>query len=371
MNNTNTSIKKDTNFKKYFVAELKKHLIPMVVLTVMLTTVHAIQLFLRVSIFRPNNFNSAYLGFPIAALIAMTLIVPLFMFSFKMNARQIDMLYSLPIRREKIYLVKSLVGLITIAAPFTIMFWIGVLVTLTANIGFNYAGFLLVWLIGLVLMVFLFGFVAFIFTRANRIIDGIIIIVVYLGIFSLFMTYVWFAHIHVSGHFDDVASNPLFYSPISAFVVMGMQLERLIIRNIPYFGSWWGSYPPVPRERPPLPRHLWVSYVYLGLTGAAAWFGLFFTAAKFEKAETSQRTSDTLWGYRVIIPTTLALAMSLIPMREARYFLLFIIPAALIVGVVWFIIYRRTVKLKWYDLVSVAGSVVVGIIMSLAIWNFW
>jgi hypothetical protein len=120
------------------------------------------------------------LGYVIGALLLLCYIVPILTYSFKMNKRSVDAYYSLPLRKEKLYFVKTLVGLFLVLAPFTIAYWGGFL-TLLCRKGNPYE---MIWYVPayfvfLLLAVFVFGINAFFYTRANRVWDGLVFMFAY------------------------------------------------------------------------------------------------------------------------------------------------------------------------------------------------
>ena len=69
-------------------------------------------------------------------------ITPIVEFSFKMKKITMDQAYSLPIKREKLYLTRYIIGFLEIVVPFTLSYFISLLVIFPwANAYCNFLGF--------------------------------------------------------------------------------------------------------------------------------------------------------------------------------------------------------------------------------------
>ena len=108
---------------RYLKYELKKNFWTLVVLTAIAVIVYV------VTVSTSKLFSTGTYGIfnqdPQISLIYTILgifcaVVPVLMYSFKMNKRSVDAFYSLPIKKEKMYLVKTLMGLLLVLIPYTI-----------------------------------------------------------------------------------------------------------------------------------------------------------------------------------------------------------------------------------------------------------
>ena len=115
---------------RYLKYELKKNFWTLVVLTAIAVIVYV------VTVSTSKLFSTGTYGIfnqdPQISLIYTILgifcaVVPVLMYSFKMNKRSVDAFYSLPIKKEKMYLVKTLMGLLLVLIPYTIAYWLGFL----------------------------------------------------------------------------------------------------------------------------------------------------------------------------------------------------------------------------------------------------
>lgn len=109
----------------------------------------------------------------IAGIIALSVVVSLIEFSFKMIRIQSQQAYSFPIKREKLFLARYLIGLIEIVVPITISYCVSSVMICTS---YNLYNLTYLWLYlpcALVTAWLCYSYLSFMFCRANNIIDGI------------------------------------------------------------------------------------------------------------------------------------------------------------------------------------------------------
>jgi len=352
--------------KKYFSYEFKKNLILLLVLTVIASVITLIVT--ATSNFAPYRlcqwccrryiryFSSSRIALPMIMFAVMCFIVPIIMFSFKMNSRQVDSLYSMSIRREKIYLVKSFVGLISVYVAYTIAFWAMVITTAFMPNAFYFSGFVVAYFLSLPIGLILFGFNAFVFSRANRIIDGVIFVLIYsviLVIFMLSFHEIVFALARNRNNFLNWHNSPL-------------NMERwLVYSPLIFLISRQGNM--VTWARASMPENLWVMYLFWALIGAAAWVGLILLP-KIEKSENAERISNSRFGYVVLIP--LSIVVSLLASGMVGIGVRFIwLAITAIVEAVMYIIYRRSFKWQAVDVISYFSALTLGFILSFVVYG--
>ncbi|MCL2061449.1 MAG: hypothetical protein FWH03_02365 [Firmicutes bacterium] len=342
--------------KKYLLYELKKNLLPLIILTVMAVCIYLIPVFTTTFYLRGYSRSGPLLAIPIAMLLLLTFIVPIIMFYFKMSARQTDCFYSMPLRREKVYLIKSVVGLILVLAPYTVSYWLGFIATITKPNLFIIAQFIPPFFIGVVMAVCLFGFNAFIFTRANHVVDGIFFMLLYSFATMLFMAYL--------GRHN--------FMQIDGRIFLGARFGML------HDYYWWFSGGPLALTAFEYTfltqghgsayfitsRFAGLYYAVFAVLGVAAWAGLFLTARK-EKAENAGRVSDSWFGYRALMPYYLTFGLALVNFRLTEHVgALICIPIFLVAALILYFIFRRSVKLKRLDLICLAAALLVGVALS-------
>lgn len=114
-------------------------------------------------------------------IIAVSIIVALVEFSFKMNRIQAQQAYTFPIKREKLFLSRYLVGLFEIIIPFTVSFFVSALLVYNAETLYDSKYIFLYYPFALVALVLLYSTMSFIYCRANNILDGIVGILFSIG----------------------------------------------------------------------------------------------------------------------------------------------------------------------------------------------
>lgn len=318
--------------KKYFRYELKNNILPILIFSIFATLYSVMSLFT----FRYGSGAYGFIQNVMAVLPILCFTAPILCFKFKMNKRSVDEFYSLPISREKLYLVKSLVGLCMVCIPFTVSFFITA-ITVAARSGASDAlmGIPLYFLM-IPCAVLIFGINSFAFTRANKIIDGMIFI-------SFFSTAFMLLILFIARTFSlpsDVYLGISYWTPSGPlnFVLMEFGLaasgEGL---TMPHFSELIGL-------------------IVMVLVGVACWFGLFYIQ-RFEKAENAEQISTSWFGYKVFIPFCLCTIISVMPLMP-EFIILYVM---LIMGMVALnIYYRRSFRLPLRDLLALLIAICVG-----------
>ena len=265
---------------KFFVYELKKNVWTLVVLTALATILYVVVQSASDVIWKSPigqiSVETPQIGVVYGELGVLCILVPVLIYSFKMNKRSVDEFYSLPIKREKIYLAKTLAGLILVMVPYAVAYWAGFLsVALRENyyhLGYYAAGYFGGVLFGLCL----YGINSFAFARANRITDGIIFIVAY--------TFIgWLLASVLSEIFPkaQIAANEFItYSCLWDF---GTNIAVLIKNGVLPTDARWNY------GRTPWPPEM---FLYPILFAVAAYFLLFFLV-RFDKGEDAEQNSDS------------------------------------------------------------------------------
>ena len=335
--------------KKYFLYELKKHIWTLVILsavcalpyivnvaTMRMTYTHWYEGVERVSIWSPQ------LSFVFVELLILLFIVPMIVYSFKMSKRSVDGYYSLPIQREKLYFVATMVGLILVLVPFTISYWGGFL-TLLFRRGNPYkmGYYIPAYFGGLFFAVFLYGINAFIYTRANRIVDGLVFMGAYAFIGRLFLACLEDSF-NVSV-FTWRIEQCFFFSG-SMFAFVDRMCDYIMLSKIgesyeSYAGWWFG----------------------LTIAAGALCYALLYFAIRFEKGENAEQNSDSWFGYKTLIPVYMALCCGSGAAEEIIGLVLVAVG-----GVVATIVYKRKFKLKFIDwlpfIIGLAAGIVFAVI---------
>ena len=111
--------------------------------------------------------------------IILSIIFTVLEFSFKMKKVTIDQMYSIPIKRSKLYITKYLIGLFEIIVPLTLSYIVMILMIVKNEHMFNLVYAIPHYFGVIFLTVILYTTLVFIFTRCNNTVDGLINILLY------------------------------------------------------------------------------------------------------------------------------------------------------------------------------------------------
>jgi len=284
-----------------------------------------------------NNSPFGTLAF-LAATLA-TLIIP-FEFGFKMNKITLDQMYSLPIKREKIFLSKIFICIIEVIIPVTISFIVSWLMIITNEHMFvmsYYWPYYFLLLLYIVVLIILF---AFIYTRNNSNSDGIINMIGYTFILSLVVMF-------INNLFDKLLLNSsafIIYSPI---VIICDTMNNLFSSKEIYMNvsSWISLF----------------LFPFLAII-----FGyLFIRFNKEDKCENCSEISNSIFSYNLLIPVySISLLIEVLLLNSISIFIFVLI--AIYFG---YVIKNRNFKLKNKDInvfvISVIIAILLGIILLL------
>ena len=330
--------------KKYFFYELKKNLWTFVLLSILISLVYVSTVSTMTLTYYGYNLNvitaTPNLSLLGGMLITLCFLVPIWTFSFKMNKRSVDLYYALPLKKGKLYFIKTVVGLLMVIVPYTIAYWLGFL-TLLFREGNPYQ---MIWYLPayfgeLLFAVCLFGLNAFLFTRANKAADGILFMLAYafLGILTV-------------GVIEEIIDQYFRYYETQAFLSFGGQI--LFDSNIEYLIRGHAEN-----------AHWTVSMFAYPIALATVSYGLLFYNLRYEKGENAEQVSDSWFGYRVIIPAYVALLTAMATSSSNGDLLSFCL--ILVGGITATVVYRRKIKFSWkYWLmlgIGVAAGIVLGV----------
>lgn len=184
------------NNKKYFLLLLKKGIpftiFNFVVFSLLYILPLAFSTNFRIEENVIGNYNRYYnlstnFGFLVAALAIYAFIIPIKSFSFLTNKKHIDTHYSVPIERKNIAFTNVTVDILCVIIPFTLVYFIGSLITLLFYNEVLYIYYVIFYLILIVSFILYFLYNAFFFSRANKIIDGIVTAIFANFVFLLLM----------------------------------------------------------------------------------------------------------------------------------------------------------------------------------------
>ena len=347
--------------KNLFLYYIKKRWIVLLIAT-FLTLLVSIVVMANSDIFRTyyngsvslNNTGIIYLSVVVAVFASL---IPIYEFTFKMRKNSIDLFYSLPVKRYKLFLTKYLIGLLELFIIFTVSFiYVLIFVIISYNknkeilitygIQFNIIYYLPYYFSILAIGALLFTWVSFFYTRGNTVFDGLLLTA--LSVFVL-MIAVWAFEYTLSifkYHFGDEKyrynSTFIYYTAYSPIVYITQVYERLVKG---YNGA---SY--------------WTSFIVMSCISIAL-IPLFLILNNNKKAEDTSDIVSEWYLYKLFIPVYIIGLYTIMPLNA---FYLVIIP---IVGYVAYVINNRHFKIKVSDLITLAASSGVGIILCVVLNN--
>jgi hypothetical protein len=270
-------------------------------------------------------------------------IVPLFEFSFKMRKVGIDEFYKLPITRRKLYLTKYIVGILEVIIPITIFFIFMLVWMLLAGHMFILKYYFIYYFKLLIIIFCLFSIVSFIYSKCNTIYDGVILVLLF--IFVPFFIGEMFVNIYyeitglrnaISTFHSESLINTVFISDISGFYYTKMS-------NYKYADTDNNT----------------LFSVYFFIVEGIVSFTLLILLSKKEKAENSMDISSSWFSYKVVLPIYI--------MFFTSFFIFNLISVFWIILVAYFVyvLYRRTFKIKWYDIICITNAVITGLLIGI------
>lgn len=330
--------------KKYFVYELKKSLFVMCALAVIATAVYVISVLTQMQ--NIDNFGLHYLtlSWIVACGGAMSVFVPIWKLRYLMKKRSVDLYYAMPLSHARILAVKFLVGLIVLFSSFTAAFWIGSFTAMGALSKYiNCAIFVPFYFSMLIPMAVIYALTSFIFTRAKRLIDGIMFVIMTgmsLGIFAdNIPTFVRLC----GGDIYQYGFGASCFTPFGALSIIVIYVDCNILKSL--------------SGMPVVSAFDWVGMSLVAVLGIAAGIGLFF-AERRAKAEDCEQISESYFGYKVMIPLY-AFSLALQSARISLVLTALIAAAAYAVSV----LYKRTPKIGWIFAVIVGVAFIVGAVL--------
>ncbi len=349
--------------KKYIVHLLRKNLVPLAVFTLFCIVVFAVPV-LATNYYDWNGHWNNYLpsmhiGTYIAALGALCVIIPIWIFSYKMNRRSIDLHYSLPLSHTKVLVAHFLVGLILLYSAYTISCFVGFLVLILKVRRLHLVYYFYMYL-SLILPAFIvYSTTAFLFTRANTMRDGIFTVIgghlllpmVMYTVAALFSAYEPYPY-EVTGSWF-FAFTP--FVRISRRTYVDAIETGVLVPWAEYYGS----------SASELKNALFLTggLIWAALSVAAT-VGLIFTE-KYSRAENCGQVSSSIFSYKLQLPVysvlLMAAALSGISSGEADAIL-----AVLIAFVIFLLslLYKRTIKFGWKYAVVIAACLIGGILVA-------
>lgn len=336
--------------RRYFVYELKKALFAICSIAIILTAITVT----GISTYRFNegdSFSWGYdraesgievISFMVGVLAA---VVPIWMLSYKMKKRSVDLYYALPLKRRQVLCVKYLLGLIAVYAPYTLAFFLGAIAAVIRFPSYAIAGeyYFAAYFASLPAIFCIYSISSFAFTRAERTIDGIV--------FVIFWMVAQCAVIGAIGRFVDKAAADMFMptAPLSAVAEYFASCVEVQKAGIGYNNEYY--------------INIAVGFSLTGLQAVAAAVMLFLTERK-SKAENIGGVSSSPFGYKVMIPLlTICVFINIDIMLNVYEIFLAVIVASM--AFMLTALYRHSFKIGKVQAIVFGGTIILAIALSL------
>ena len=224
-------------------------------------------------------YNSPFSMLAIFACVLSTIIVPI-EFSFKMNKIKIDQLYSLPIKREKLFISKYLISIFEVVFPLTLSFILSFLMIVFKDHMFNLIYFIPYYFVLVFYSVVLTTIFAFVYTRANSNGDGIINMIMYVFIVLLILVF-FCEYFNINTSYKFSTDDFIIYSPIS---IISNEFDNLLCN-----------------EKSELYTSEICSLILFPIFGIISFY-LFIKLNKDDKSENCSEITNSLFSYNVLLP---------------------------------------------------------------------
>ena len=269
-------------------------------------------------------------------------IIPILEFSFKMKRRSVDLYYSLPIKRIKLYICKYFVGL----AEFLILYipqwlisfiWLATLPSVSNIYDMSYSIYFMLASIGYGILIY--TFLTFFYSMGNTLVDGII----FMALASCFLPTlmnVMYSLILGANYSDRTFYMRWFfiYSPL--FDISGKMHSNMI-------GGNYGD--------------INILGIILNIALAIlASIAFFFIHSEKNNAELVGDESDTIFGYKLFIPLYMITSFKLISSSISALWV--VIGLA---GYLFYCIYRKSFRIKRNDIITLGVSIIIGLLIAI------
>ncbi|RIA75887.1 hypothetical protein EI71_01060 [Anaeroplasma bactoclasticum] len=287
--------------------------------------------------------SAIFLVYIISFAIALGVIVP-FEFAFKMKNITANQAYSLPIKRERLYLTKFIFGFLEIVVPFTLAYGISVVSLLPIHPYVNMLGFLVFYGLLIVIGLLFYSFEVFVYCQANNVVDGIIFIalasilpfaVAFVVLFDITGTST-VAYPFNPSHFcpeysfsiaDDIAKCVLYHNHVFAVTfTYGYGYHDIIYKSVSYKFTMDAQYI--------------VGICFFVALGIASFIGQFFASKNYKSEDAGQR-SESWFGYKLYIPIVIISFSHIIGNASVVFYFICLISAYLL-----YVLYKRSFKLN-------------------------
>lgn len=285
----------------------------------------------QISINYKNEMEYASLiGVPATLLIICAYVIPVMEFSVFKKRVNLDCLYALPINRRELAVVHYITGLMMLVIPYTLSYLLNALLLLRAPEAFDFSPLLPYYFVSLALGISQYSLFVFVFHKANTKGDGIWFIILWSFVLVL-----------VLGALREMDIIDVYQTQFG--IPWGLLTEltpgySYLIEGIPEWSTW-------------SPDEMWennqiVWFVIWLLAGIAATVGYVLDFGK-QRTEKTGEISDSVFGYKVLIPVYAIAGMITFYVSDTPVFWLIIE----IIAISGYTIYRRGFHYKKSDII--------------------
>lgn len=287
---------------------------------------------------KTRAINSPFALLSVVTAVLSTFVVT-FEFYFKMRKVNVDQIYALPIKREKIFLSKLIVCYLEVVIPITLGVILSFLMIVFKEHIFNLVYFIPYYFGLMFLAIILITSFAFLYTRANTFFDGLVNMFAYACVLALITSIIKQTFAISYSRFGD-GSYFFIYSPITLFT------------------SWMNNLFMDQNYKFRLATNL--SFVIFILFGFISLY-LFIKLNKEEPSENTTQISMSNFSYRTIIPLYSIIFTALSIMSSGVLALTF----ASIFTYLAFVLFKRSFKLSKRDYLFIVIYIIIGVILGI------
>lgn len=334
-----------SSFKKYLLWKLKGSALRAVIFTVL-----ALMLILpRVSeavdyTHSDISYSNCGIGYLSTLLGILCTVVPILELSGFKNRRNIDTLYFLPIRRDKMAAAHYISGFLQIFFIYSITFFASLAFLAIKTDWFALGYMIPYYFLSLLVGLLIYSIFSFIFSQANTVLDGVIFCIAWIFVVYLIICVV--QDCIITKYIDENFFNKdnraylwsawgLIYEPLDSLTEL---FYKMIEINDPRNYSF-----------PWIMDHIYLFFIW-GAVGIAAAIGYFVTFVK-KGAEKAGEISDTPFGYKTLIPV---IAYSAILLTNGHIISISLYVAMMVIA---YVVYRRGFKFKKSDVICMLCAV--------------
>ncbi len=298
-------------------------------------------------------------------------LIPMFEFSFKMKKVSVDLYYSFPIKREKLFLVKLIIGLLEVIIPILVLCIFFYLRIITHDHIFSMKYFILFSLCLIIAIIFVFSIVSFVYTRCNTIHDGIINVFAYIAVVGVALysidnivniindLFIYDGTIDPRIRYDNslFVLNASSYKPLISFKVHKYADQGYIFTPITGISDLFQTLMNNVNTKEILTQYQITGMVAFSLAGIASIIGMLLLSKK-DKSENAMNISDSWFSYKVLIPiyiVSIALDLDIV--------------MAIVLGYICYAVFRRSFKIKLCDIITGVSCVITALIIVLLLRN--